>query len=1130
MRGDLSTRFRGPDVNFNGVLYQQGRVFLDRDGNAQTAITTEWEDLAGRDIIGPGILAIPGDEPESFRIEQADLVGGEITLTVHPGRAWADGMLVRLDEAPPVTRLARQLGPPIQDPVPGAPVAGDRDAVVFEVWRHEVHGFQLPDTLIEEALGGVDTTERLNTGMAFRLYRMAPGDTCESIGGAIADDPSLKGKLRVTLQPTIVIAGDCPTVEGGGYTGFEHSLFRIEMATTDGGPPMFKWSRFNGGLVGRADFDAAAGTATIKANLAAITTSGLTDFYLETVEWDAARGVWAVTYGARVALVDDELTLPAVPTFGAVPAPGTAVFFRLWDDLRPISDFPISAAPTELVDGIRLEFEDDATGKYRAEDYWTFQVHAGGPNPDVLIDTQPPEGPVYHRVPVAVLSWDGSAQLTPAGDTIEDCRQVFQPLTRLGTCCTYRVGDGLVSHGDFTSIQAAIDALPPEGGKVCVLPGTFIEAVLIEDRANVIVSGCGRRSRVVAPPGSGDPVFHVVDSSGVTIEELAIEAELGGSGVLLEPGEVAADDERHRPGVLEQILLDRLFIRAARRSGIECHDARDVVIRDCVVWMRDRRSTWPGIFLIAQDARLEDNTVIVVGRERPPSPGRVSTAGGGLGGIQLGGGCERVMVLDNLVQGGVGNGITLGSVRAIGPEGGEEVIGWVVDRDDECFPCRPGDLGVPPDEGDGPRFISDGPLRDILIAENRILDMGLNGIGVIGFFDLERVREVVSVHGLRIVENEIRRCLHRALAPIRRGFADALGYGGIALADASFLEIRENIIEDNGPDHLEPICGIFLLHGEGVEITENRIYNNGAKTNEPASDARPGPRGGIYIAACTPALLDLGSGRELYSARAASWRREGDLGAAALRVHDNRVTAPLGRALTATTLGDVSIHGNHFTSLGVEPREGRAFLAPTTVQIRDLGRSPLLGGAAAYTSVRRGMHVAMPTENIGTGLHERPTDAAVLERLGGNGRILVSDNQVALRVREEQRVSTLASILVLSLGDTGFNDNECTVDLLEGGVISNALVFGFSVRLTDNRLDEGLPNALFSGITLGVMNMTTDNQATHCLLIRGWGAALTVAQPNTVLVGAIQPAFCARLVRLFGSFGTTIGKVAEHNG
>jgi hypothetical protein len=62
------------------------------------------------------------------------------------------------------------------------------------------------------------------------------------------------------------------------------------------------------------------------------------------------------------------------------------------------------------------------------------------------------------------------------------------------------------------------------------------------------------------------------------------------------------------------------------------------------------------------------------------------------------------------------------------------------------------------------------------------------------------------------------------------------------------------------------------------------------------------------------------------------------------------------------------------------------------------------------------------------------------------------------------------------------------------------------------------------------MNMTTDNQATHCLLIRGYGAALTVRQPNTVLVGVLQPRFCARLTKLYGSFGSTLGKAVEPDG
>ena len=65
--------------------------------------------------------------------------------------------------------------------------------------------------------------------------------------------------------------GDCPVVEGGGYTGFEHQLYRIEIAALNAGGPKFKWSQFNGGLVGRGRFVAGAPPKVeISANLSAI--------------------------------------------------------------------------------------------------------------------------------------------------------------------------------------------------------------------------------------------------------------------------------------------------------------------------------------------------------------------------------------------------------------------------------------------------------------------------------------------------------------------------------------------------------------------------------------------------------------------------------------------------------------------------------------------------------------------------------------------------------------------------------------------------------------------------------------------------------------------------------------------
>ena len=66
-------------------------------------------------------------------------------------------------------------------------------------------------------------------------------------------------------------------------------------------------------------------------------------------------------------------------------------------------------------------------------------------------------------------------------------------------CCTCRVGDGVNSFGDFTSIQAAIDSLPAEGGEVCILPGLYYEHVRILNRRDIVIHGCGWQTRVASP-------------------------------------------------------------------------------------------------------------------------------------------------------------------------------------------------------------------------------------------------------------------------------------------------------------------------------------------------------------------------------------------------------------------------------------------------------------------------------------------------------------------------------------------------------------------------------------------------------------------------------------------------------
>ena len=209
---------------------------------------------------------------------------------------------------------------------------------------------------------------------------------------------------------------------------------------------------------------------SLLANREAIRSSGLSSVYIETLEPDPAGGGWRATSGMRATLDADAAVLKlGTGDFGTHPA-GDVWTFRVWNDLRPLSDFPLGSA-VELRDGIRLEFEPQ--GVYVPGDYWTFPVRAGDiGNPLTLLDHAAPFGIHHHRVPLAELHWDDGEAM---GDAIEDCRVPLHPITAQDGCCTHSVGDGITSHGDFTKINDAIAALPQDGGRVCVLPGEYPE-------------------------------------------------------------------------------------------------------------------------------------------------------------------------------------------------------------------------------------------------------------------------------------------------------------------------------------------------------------------------------------------------------------------------------------------------------------------------------------------------------------------------------------------------------------------------------------------------------------------------------------------------------------------------------
>jgi len=1204
--------------NISGVLHQQGRVTTDADLTEGELLGLGWNGQAGRDIMGAGVCAVPAAEPEGFRVESATVTGGDVHVMLRPGRAWADGILTRLpgetpDPGAPVERIATYFGAPIAvpAPVPGSINDATRDAVILEVSEEALHGFQYPQRLIEAALGGPDTSERAFVNFRIRLLRLAAGEDCTTILDKLRDDPSAKGRLTASLAPMVTITGDCPVVGGGGYTGFEHHLYRIEIADVPAAAPArFKWSQWNGGLVGRGRFDAGPDPdrVIIDAGRSAIVNSGLTEFYLEALQYDARVGAWTVVYGTMTTLnTDHDLVLTAPASFGTLPSTTDSVFFRLWNGIANISAFTNAANPVELRDGICLAFDAPAAGNYRSGDYWTFTVRAGEiTNPQVLVDDEPPTGIVYHRVSLAEINWTAQQDTTVSG-TIEDCRKRFRPLTNQKVCCTFLVGNGVTSFGDFNSLEEAAAHLPVAGGELCLLPGLHRANLRIDGKQNITIHGCGHRTLVLPRTETRvDPILHFVDCVGIRVCDVDL-LTFDGTAVLI---------EGKKEGSCRDLRVENTRM-VSRVHCIRANEAAELHIANNRLHLLDTVAGLTTISLEADDSLVERNTLVLLPfidttPDEPDVPDddptrdpadpcarpeiiyrfpdlvrayatKVWTFGLALlvpkqpyraiGGIHLRAGSERVRLLENHIVGGAGNGITLGGdldpapppapilrdrftakaapvnvdvsgqfLAVVQNEAGvpqEDVDLYLddakadgataADRSDSAgmvsVKSAPGAyaLDVAPkyqvlrvtetrDKGVLVNAVTIGPrpgvgkaqafLHEITIEANNVSMMGLSGIGfalragtklagkavnlptnnakasLIAFVDAALlnlaltpiVKATHPVRDLVILNNRLHHNLRNPFTPQMLAEAGQIGRGGVSLAMVESAAVRGNHISDNGATAIDPSCGVFVGWGNDVEITDNTITANGAITPDYEEKRRAGLRGGIYIrfAGAIVSKLSTSSGRQ-----------------PALRVHDNRVDQPAGRALTAFAFGPVSVANNHLSS-EFTGRFGFIDTAFGGVLLCNLG----------------GMHRLLARLAGGKlGDSKRFPERAEASLPGGE--TIVDDNYVRVDVVNR----SLIAQGIVCLDDVGYAGNTSSV-YRGDPLFCNTVIIGDTLRATGGRLREDATRTL-SMLTLALRaNITSSNQADHCVVAlptaTGSHVPRTVDTPNHIF----ETSFC----------------------
>jgi hypothetical protein len=399
---------------------------------------------------------------------------------------------------------------------------------------------------------------------------------------------------------------------------------------------------------------------------------------------------------------------------------------------------------------------------------------------------------------------------------------------------------------------------------------------------------------------------------------------------------------------------------------------------------------------------------------------------------------------------------------------------------------------------------------DIRIVDNDILGMGASGIGSP---DLPpQTQGMPIVLGIEVFRNRITGCAQLARSEAQaNAVTPLLGLGGIALLVAGYANVRDNWIAMNGTSFVPSICGVWIGAGFGVVIERNDILDNGPRipTQQPLE---AGPRAGIRVELALPALsLNLANNVGAFESEFP-----------ALRAHDNVVVAPSGPALAAFAFGPVTVANNELTSGMGEAVSARgpwpidvirAVLGGAAVLVFDLGAlSEITSGNVDYSTIA--LHQ--------NGLASSASNKAVATPFT-SGDILFEANRVLLNFPDAGQTILISSVLLLGFADVGVGSNQLIARTGNHLLATNILAVGVSVRLEGNRCQDRF-DAGFSGVTVGFLNATTDNQGSRCFYAAG-APNLLVDTGNRSWVDVISRGFCAEQVKSMDTIYAKAGYV-----
>jgi len=488
MKGDNSRDTFRREMHYRGVRMQQGRVQIDADWNElgdilDNLIAGQAADLLG----GPAAVGLPAvtltSSPAPGLGGFGISVGAPTTnLQIGPGRFYADGVVgvlaTPVDGSPVLLTTQPDLplpfvctGVPALSTVgpPFSALTAGTYLVYLDVWQRHITA--LEDALVrEQALGGPDTATRSQTVAQVKLLSATPGTSCGQSVPTFDQlvKPTTPGTMAALAQTPTSALTPCDVGSGGGFTGLQNQLYRVEIHQGGvlPGTVTFKWSRDNGSVL----------SALATASPPSFATPVLV---LQSAPVDDAHGF---SIGDWVEVLDDKIELQGRPgllvkltnvdglnlsfdpanvrnsdgSIATPSSPPTAALggidltahpkIRRWDQNGANSasgTTPVTPGSFVVLEsGLQIQF---GNGAYRTGDYWLIPARTAiGTSSGIewpLVPNPPPpgltpgapmplpaKGVAHHYARLAMVDYTGTNF-----QNLQDCRRRVPSLSTLST-------------------------------------------------------------------------------------------------------------------------------------------------------------------------------------------------------------------------------------------------------------------------------------------------------------------------------------------------------------------------------------------------------------------------------------------------------------------------------------------------------------------------------------------------------------------------------------------------------------------------------------------------------------------------------------------------------------------------